>query len=96
MFLWWEDGKRKPKSLGQHPNRTSAWRSAKPYRDALEERPARVKPVPVAGESETKNDPILTVNSLVEGYRAEKMPKRQDTRRSYEMWFKNHIIPRWG
>ena len=45
MFLWWDDGKRKSKSLGQHPNRTSAWRSAKPYRDALEARPARVKPL---------------------------------------------------
>jgi integrase len=107
MFLWWENGKRKSKSLGQHPNRTSAWRSAKPYRDALESRPERVTPLPDP-ESETKHEPrsevqsqlkdgpILTVNNLVEGYRAEKMPRRHDTRRSYETWFRNHILPKWG
>lgn len=94
MFLWWEDGKRKSKSLGQHPNRTSAWRSAKPYRDALEMR-LKAKPLPGAGKSDDKT-PIPTVNTLIEGYRAEKMPRREDTRRAYEMWFKNHIIPKWG
>jgi integrase len=24
------------------------------------------------------------------------MPKRTDTRRSYEVWLRNHILPRWG
>ncbi len=24
------------------------------------------------------------------------MPKRSDTRRAYEVWLKNHILPRWG
>jgi integrase len=24
------------------------------------------------------------------------MPKRVDTRRSYEVWLKNHILPKWG
>src|SRR5260370_32470943 len=24
------------------------------------------------------------------------MPRRADTRRAYEMWLKNHIIPKWG
>jgi hypothetical protein len=36
------------------------------------------------------------VNMLVEQYRAEKMPKRRDTRRSYEVWIRNHILPKWG
>jgi integrase len=26
----------------------------------------------------------------------EKMPTRTDTRRSYEVWLRNHILPRWG
>jgi integrase len=29
-------------------------------------------------------------------YRAEKMPKRVDTRRTYSAWLDNHILPRWG
>jgi integrase len=107
MFLWWEDGKRKSKSLGQQPNKTAAWRSAKPYRDALENQPESAKPLPDEQESEfkqsaseaqceTEKQAVLTVNRLIAGYRVEKMPKRQDTRRSYELWFKNHIIPKWG
>ena len=24
------------------------------------------------------------------------MPKRSDTRRSYEVWLSNHILPKWG
>src|SRR5439155_24241917 len=39
---------------------------------------------------------LLTVNSLVNSYRSEKMPQRFSTRRSYESWLQNHILPRWG
>ncbi len=39
---------------------------------------------------------VPTVKQMVEGYRAERMPKRWDTRRSYESWLTNHILPRWG
>lgn len=82
-FLWWQEGKRKSKSLGHHKTKTSAWKAAKPLRDAL--------------ESETKpSSPTVTVSALIESYRVEKMPRRADTRRSYEMWFKNHIVPKWG
>jgi integrase len=38
---------------------------------------------------------IVTVIQLVEWYRAEKMPRRADTRRSYEVWL-NYIIERFG
>ena len=38
----------------------------------------------------------LQLNTLIEYYRAEKMPKRIDTRRAYEVWLSNHIIPKWG
>jgi integrase len=34
--------------------------------------------------------------TLVEQYRAEKMPKPYSTRRSYEVWINNHILPQWG
>src|SRR5271168_5069563 len=37
-----------------------------------------------------------TVNMLVEQYRAEKMPKRYSTRRSYDAWLRNHIVPKFG
>jgi integrase len=36
------------------------------------------------------------MNTLIEQYRVEKMPKRIDTRRSYEVWLENHIVPQWG
>jgi integrase len=37
-----------------------------------------------------------TVAALVESYRTEKMPSRFSTKRSYNAWFKNHIVPKWG
>jgi len=85
-FLWWEDGKRRSKSIGavgQHPTKASAWRAVEAYQESL------VKEVNVINNG-------TTVNTLVQHYRAEKMPKRADTRRAYEVWLKNHILPRWG
>ena len=38
----------------------------------------------------------FAVRNEVEHYRKEKMPKRKDTRRSYEVWVKHYILPRWG
>jgi integrase len=37
-----------------------------------------------------------TVGAVVSQYRSEKMPERASTRRGYETWLVNHIIPRWG
>jgi integrase len=37
-----------------------------------------------------------TVGTLVEQYRAERMPKRFSTRRGYECWIKGYILPKWG
>lgn len=37
-----------------------------------------------------------TVSRIVEQYRIEKMPQRHDTRRSYDAWLRNHILPTWG
>lgn len=38
---------------------------------------------------------VPTVNTLIESYRAEKMPKRIDTRRAYEVWLSDHITTKW-
>lgn len=87
-FFFWENGKRHSKKLGtmsQFPTKASAWRAAKPLRDAV--------------ENQTQVNPALipcSVSTLVEQYRAEKMPQRYSTRRSYDAWLKNHVIPKWG
>jgi len=85
-FFFWENGKRRSKKIGtvsQFPTKASAWQAAKPLRDAVENRVSISNAAP-------------TVNPLVEQYRAEKMPKRSDTRRSYEVWISKYILPKWG
>lgn len=85
-FFWWENCKRRSKRIGtvrEYPTKASAWRAAKALRHSLENQ-VRV----------SSNAP--TVSTLAEKYRVEKMPKRSDTRRSYEVWLSNHIIPKWG
>src|SRR4029077_6532026 len=37
-----------------------------------------------------------TVKTLVAQYRAEKMPARASTRRGYDAWLDNHVLPRGG
>jgi integrase len=69
--------------LGRFPTKSAAWTAAKPLRDALETKPQHESVGP-------------TVGTLIEQYRAEKMPKRIDTRRTYGAWISNHIIPKWG
>ena len=84
-FFWWEDGKRHSKAVGSLrdlPTKAAAWKAAKPLRDAVEER---------GGASGAPS-----VNDLAVRYRKEKMPVRIDTRRAYEVWLSNHILPRWG
>jgi integrase len=86
-FVYWENGKRRSKRIGtlsQFPTKASAWRAAKPLRDAV--------------ETQTLVNPSTSpsVNTLVEQYRAEKMPKRYSTRRSYDAWLRNHIVPKFG
>jgi integrase len=85
-FFWWENGKRRSKKIGtmsQYPTKASAWRAAKPLRDAVENQ--------VSISSTAPN-----VSTLVEQYRAEKMPTRLDTNRTYESWIRVHILPKWG
>jgi integrase len=87
-FFFWEAGKRRSKKIGtmsQYPTKASAWRAAKPLRDAVEHQ-TQVNPSNVAP----------TVTALVEQYRSEKMPQRIDTNRVYECWLRGHILPKWG
>jgi integrase len=87
-FLWWENGERRSKKIGtisQFPTKASAWRAAKPLRDAV--------------EKQTQVNAVRTpcrVSTLVEQYRTEKMPQRYSTRRTYNAWLDNHVIPKWG
>lgn len=81
-FFWWSDGKRHSKVLGKFPTKIAAWKAAKPLRDAVE------------GQPKSRANP--TVQQIVEQYRREKMPERADTRRTYEVWIKGHILPKWG
>src|SRR5258708_5859992 len=83
-FLWCENGHRRSRVIGsprEFPTKASAWRAADPLRRTLEQSP---------------NDTVLTVRTLVEHFRQDKMPRRYSTRRGYEAWLKNQIVPRWG
>lgn len=74
-YLWYENDKRRSKVIGtkqQFPTKGSAWRAAEHLANKEKSKP------------EVQN--ILTVRKVVTGYREEKMPKRADTRRSYEVW----------
>jgi integrase len=85
-FFYWENGKRRSKKVGalrQFPTKASAWRAAKPLRDAVENN------VPISYTAPT-------VRVLVEQYRVEKMPERYSTRNGYNAWLNNHVLPLWG
>ena len=85
-FIWRENGKRRSKRIGsrrEFRSKASAWKAAQPFVSAM------------GGEvnDETK---AISVSVLVRLYRAEKMPRRYSTRRGYELWLNNYILPRWG
>ena len=85
-FLWWEAGKRRTRvvgSLRDLPSKASAWKAAKPLMNAMENR--------VVLDSSLPN-----VRTLVEQYRAEKMPQRIMTRQGYNTWLNHYIVPTWG
>ena len=85
-FLWCENGHRRSKVIGtarEFPTKASAWREAEPLRRQLEQIPR-------------SSEPLATVRSLVEQYRAERMPRRVMTRQGYNTWLNQYIIPKWG
>jgi hypothetical protein len=81
-FYWWEDGKRRSRTLGKFPTKTAAWNVAQ----SLRETAAKTQPKAA----------VPTVAVLIDHYRAEKMPQRASTRRGYETWLNNHLLPKWG
>lgn len=80
-YLWYDGATRRSKLIG-----------------TKQEYPTKAAAWKVVGtmERQPTPGPALTVRALVTHYRVEKMPKRVDTRRSYEVWLSNHILPKWG
>jgi integrase len=88
-FYFWDNGTRRSKKIGsvqQYKTKNAAWRAAQPLRIALESQTI----------SPTLSSTTMTVNALIQSYRIEKMPKRYSSRRTYEAWLNNHIVPKWG
>ena len=86
-FFFWENGRRRSKKIGtlaEYPTKASAWRAAKPLRDAVE------------NQVKINNHSSPNVRTLVEQYRVEKMPQRLDTSRGYDSWIHVHILPKWA
>ena len=79
-FLQWVDGKRKSETIGTKQEYPT---KAAAWKAA--------KPLAQVSPSTAPN-----VGTLVEQYRQEKMPARHSTRRGYDTWLDNHILPRWG
>ena len=79
-FLQWIDGKRKSQTIGTKQKYPTKAAAWK-----------AVKPL-----TQVSTSAAPTVNTLVEQYRAEKMPTRHCSRRSYNAWLNNHILPKWG
>lgn len=80
-YLWYDGATRRSKRIGrkqQFPTKASAWKEV--HRLRLDER-----------KTQNLNDG-LTIRRLVLFYREEKMPRRADTRRSYEVWLSNYIF----
>ena len=84
-YLWYQNGQRRSKLIGtkqEYPTKGAAWSAAESLRNTI--------------EGQRKADHGLTVRAVVAHYREEKMPKRADTRRAYEVWLSNYILPTWG
>ena len=84
-YLWCHDGKRRSRLIGtmqEFPTKGAAWRKALTLKTET--------------EPEAQPSTVPLVRTLVEQYRAEKMPTRIDTRRSYDIWLRIHILPKWG
>jgi integrase len=80
-YLFYDHGKRRSKRIGTKKDYPTKAAAWK-----------AVGPV----ENKQKAGHALAVSTLVEQYRAEKMPTRTDTRRTYNAWLRNHILPKWG
>ena len=83
-YLYYDQGKRRSRLIGnrqQYPTKATAWKAAEAFRSSLQP---------------TNRSTAPTVQTLVDQFREEKMPKRYSTRLAYESWFRNHILLAWG
>src|SRR5262249_13868707 len=83
-FLWCEGNQRRSQKLGtlaELPTRADALKKAEAVRRDLRLQRERA---------------IVTVSTLIEQYRQEKMPRRVMTRQGYNTWLSHYIIPKWG
>lgn len=80
-YLWYEAGKRRSKLIGN--------------KQQYPTKAAAWKSVESITKPPRNISGTLTVQTLVEQYRQEKMPKRASTRRGYETYLRNHILPKW-
>src|SRR5690348_16028554 len=81
-YLWYEAGKRRSKLIGS--------------RQQYPTKAAAWRAVESIPKQPSKTPDTLAVRTLVEHYRQEKMPRRKDTRRSYEVWIRHYVLPKWG
>ncbi len=82
-YLFYDHGKRRSKLIGtkhDYPTKAAAWKMA----------------AALQTQTPTPKKTAPTVLALLGQFRTERMPKRYSTRRGYESWFKNHIVPAWG
>jgi integrase len=79
--MQWIDGKRRSQTIGTKQEFPTKALAWKAVKPLPEKQTASTSPV---------------VSTLVDQYRQEKMPKRSDTRRTYDAWLRNHIVPTWG
>ena len=82
-YLFCENGSRRTRTIGplrDYPTKASAWA-------AVETIKQNTKP---------RSSTAPSVRTLVEQFRAERMPQRFSTQYGYEAWIRNHILPRWG
>jgi integrase len=84
-FLYCTGETRRTKTIGSkrdYPTKAAAWKAAEDLKALLQapQQPSRG----------------ITVNSLVETYKTERMPKRASTRRGYDSWLSNRVLPKWG
>lgn len=82
-LLEWKDGKRTTRRIGNlkdYPTKGAAQRA--------------VLSLPLIEDHPKRNSPAI--GTLVEQYRAEKMPQRKMTRQGYNTWLTHYIIPMWG
>jgi integrase len=83
LYTYDADGKRRSKLIGYK-------------RDLRTKTAAKLATAKMQTKPTPKENGAPTVSDLVKAYLDEKAPTRKDTRRSYQVWFRIHVLPKWG